>query len=110
MMKRFEPVSADASLAARDRLPKNALVVCSAFSGSLYFYTDFAVLRSDQLEAPSFAHYSALAHGAGRPVCAVLFQSEEAEAFRRCPGAWTRVAQIANVGLWQLAGGRPDPR
>ncbi len=110
MMKRFEQVYADASLAARDRLPKNALVVCSAFSGSLYFYTDFAVLRSDQLEAPSFAHYSALAHGAGRPVCAVFFQSEEAEAFRRCPGAWTRVAQIANVGLWQLAGGRPDPR
>jgi hypothetical protein len=103
LMKRYELAYADGALAARDRLPEGALVVCSAFSGSLYFYTDFAVLRSDQIEASVFARYAALAYGAGRPVCAVLFESEETEAFRRCPGQWTRLAQIRNVGLWQLA-------
>lgn len=101
-MKGFEQAYADASLAARDRLPAGALVVCSAFSGSLYFYTDFAVLRSDQIEAPAFARYATLAQGAGRAVCAVLFDSEEAEAFRRCPGTWTRLTQVRNVSLWQL--------
>jgi hypothetical protein len=102
-MKGFEQAYADASLAARNRLPPGALVVCSAFSGSLYFYTDFAVLRSDQVEAAAFTRYATLAQGAGHTVCAVLFDSEEPEAFRRCPGTWTRLTQVRNVGLWQLA-------
>ncbi len=103
LMKRYEQAYADASLVARDLLPKEAIVVSSSFSGSLYFYTEFAVLRFDQVEAPVFARYASLAHGAGRPVCAVLFKSEEAEAFRRCPGTWTSLAQIHNVGIWRLA-------
>ena len=103
MMKHYEQVYAEASHAARDRLPKDALVVCSAFSGSLYFYTDLAVLRLDQVEPPAFKRYASTAQGAGHAVCAVLFESEEAEAFRRCPGAWTPLAKIRNVGLWQLA-------
>lgn len=101
-MKNFEQAYADAALAARQRLPAGSLVVCSAFSGALYYYTDFAVLRSDQIEAPAFARYAAQAGAAGRPLCAVLFDSEEAEAFRRCPGQWTRLALVRNVGLWQF--------
>jgi 4-amino-4-deoxy-L-arabinose transferase-like glycosyltransferase len=103
MMKHYEQAYADGSLAARDRLPKNALVVSFAFSGSLYFYTDFPVLRWDQIEPPVFARYAAKAQAAGRPICAVLFESEEESAFRHCPGEWTRLATIRNVGLWQLA-------
>lgn len=106
-MKRYEQVYADAARTAQERLPRDAIIVCSAFSGSLYFYTEFPVLRTDQIEAPAFHRYASLAQGAGRPVCAVLFQSEEAEAFRRCPGTWTRLAQIRNVGLWQLAAPAP---
>lgn len=108
MMKQYEQVYADASQEAPRRLPPNALVLGSAFSGSLYYYTEFPVLRTDQVEPAAFAHYATLARKAGRPICAVLFASEEAEAFRRCPGAWTRLAQIRNVGLWQLTASSPE--
>ena len=110
MMKEYEQVYADATREAQLRLPRNALVACSAFSGSLYYYTEFLVLRTDQIEAPDFTRYATIARKAGRPVCAVLFDSEEAEAFRRCPGTWTRLTQFRNVGLWQYAGRPPDSR
>jgi 4-amino-4-deoxy-L-arabinose transferase-like glycosyltransferase len=108
MMKKYEQVYADATQEALSRLPRHALVVSSAFSGSLYYYTDFAVLRTDQVEATDFNRYASLARAAGHPICAVLFDSEEAEAFRRCPGAWTRLTQFRNVGLWQLTASSPN--
>jgi hypothetical protein len=110
MVKHYEQAYAEGAAAARERFPATALVLCQAFSGTLYFYTDFPALRWDQIEAPAFYRYAALARSAGRPVCAVLFESEEADAFRRCPGAWTRVAKVRNVGLWQLAADPPPSR
>ena len=79
-------------------------MLSSATCGALYAYTDFPVLRADQIEAPRFARFAALAHAAGRPVCALLFESEEKEALHEhCPGEWTRVATVKNLGLWRLA-------
>jgi 4-amino-4-deoxy-L-arabinose transferase-like glycosyltransferase len=111
MVPYYEQAYAEGALAARERLPKNALVAGLSFSGALYYYTDFAVLRWDQVEPQEFAAYAQRAHEAGRPVCAVLFESEEADAFRRCPGAWALLAKVRNVGLWQLpAPNRNPPR
>ena len=102
-VKGYEQAYADATRAARDTFPQDALVVCSATCGALYAYTDFPILRSDQIEAPRFARFAALAHAAGRPVCALVFDSEEKEALReRCPGEWKRVATVRNLGLWRL--------
>ncbi len=107
MMKHYEQAYADGSLLARDTLPQDALVMSFAFSGALYFYSEFPVLRWDQIEAPTFARYVALTQKAGRPLCAVIFDWEEKDAFRRCPGNWRRLKTIRNVGLWQLA--PPNP-
>jgi hypothetical protein len=49
----------------------------------------------------------ALARTAGRPIFALLFDSEEKDAFQRCGGEWTRVTQVRNVALWQLAAPAP---
>lgn len=105
MMKHYEQAYADGAAAARVQLPHDALVMSFAFSGSLYFYSDFPVLRWDQIEPPVFARYVSLAKAAGRPICAVIFDWEEKDAFRRCPGDWTRIGGIHNVGLWRL--GKP---
>ncbi|MBI4626069.1 MAG: glycosyltransferase family 39 protein [Verrucomicrobia bacterium] len=103
MMKSYEQTYADASVAARERLPTNALVVANAFSGAIYFHTGFSVLRWDQIDARGFARYAALTRQSGRPVCALLFDAEENEALQiRCPGRWTRLARVHNAGLWQL--------
>lgn len=104
MMKHYEQAYADGAAAAREQLPGNALVMSFAFSGSLYFYSDFPVLRWDQIEPPVFAGYVSRAKNAARPICAVIFDWEEKDAFRRCPGDWTRIGGIHNVGLWRLAG------
>jgi hypothetical protein len=99
----YEQVYEDANLAARTQLPRDALVVASFLSGALYFYTDFAVLRWDHINATDFSRYAALAEKAGRPVCAVLHESEEPAALReRCHGNWTRLATVKSVGLWLL--------
>jgi hypothetical protein len=107
LMKGYERTYADGARLAREKLPPNAVVLAHAFSGALYYYTDLLLLRWDQIEAPGFARYAALAQHAGRPICAVVFESEETDARRRCPGKWTRVATIANAGLWQIDGTAP---
>ena len=108
LVPRYEQAYADAAVAARTPLPKDALVAACAFSGALYYYNENAVLRYDQIEAPAFARYAALARAAGRPIFALIFDWEEAEALRKhCPGDWIRLSTVANVGLWQLRDARP---
>jgi hypothetical protein len=77
-------------------------VVCQAFSGNLLFHTGHPVLRWDQVSPEDFARYARLAASAGRPVRALLFEAERADAFRRCPGPWREVARRGQVGLWEL--------
>lgn len=94
--------------AARDHLPPGAVVATMNFSGAIYYYTDFAVLRWDQVEAAEFRRYAALAAKAGRTVAALEFRWEEPKALReRCPGNWVRVAEVGNAVLWKLAPATP---
>jgi hypothetical protein len=102
MVQPNEQAYADGVNAAMKELPENSVVVCFAFSGSLYFKSSFNVLRWDQIDRPAFEHYAALARKAGRPICALLFDSEEKDAFQRCAGEWTQVTRVRNVSLWQL--------
>jgi hypothetical protein len=106
----YEQVYEDANLAAKSQLPPDALVVASFLSGALYFYTDFSVLRWDHLNSADFSRYAALAEKSGRPICAVLHESEEPAALReRCLGHWTRLATVKSVGLWRLTAASPAP-
>jgi len=108
--KGYEDVYADLATAAHRQFPPGSLVLSACFSGSIYAYTDFPMLRCDHLEPPEFARFAALAAKAGRPVCAVIFDSEEKDSLRtRCPGEWTRVGTVKNAGLWRLTGPLPTP-
>ena len=108
--RRLEPLQvrpqelayATGAAAARERFPSAALVVCQAFSGNLLFHTGHPVLRWDQVSPEDFVRYARLAAAAGRPVRALLFESERADAFRRCPGPWREVDRRGQVGLWEL--------
>jgi hypothetical protein len=100
---RYERAYAEAAQMVRERLPGDALVVCSVFSGALYYYTEMSALVYDTITAGEFARYVALARSAGRPVYAVIFRMEEDEVLRtRCPGDWERLASVDNIGLWEL--------
>lgn len=104
-LPQLERVYPEASLAARALVPDDALIVSMQFSGSLYYYTDLPILRSDQVTPPDFTRYSNLARQAGRPIYALLFEFEEPEALRlNCPGDWERIATRGPAGLWQYKG------
>jgi hypothetical protein len=102
--KQYEDVYATACLDARVKLPPQSLVVTFYASGAIYYYTDFPILRWDLMGAPDFVHYATLAKNAGRPIYALIFEAEEKDALHeRCPGEWTRIGTVRNIGLWQLA-------
>jgi hypothetical protein len=102
-VQKYEQAYADAAREVKARVPDNALVVCSLFSGALFYYTNLPVLVFDSIKADDFARYAALARGAGRPVYAVVFEVEEDDGLRtRCPGAWTRITAVGNIGIWRL--------
>lgn len=104
----YERAYADASLAAREKFPRDALVIAGMHSGAIYYYTDFAVLRWEFVQAHEFDRFRDLAQKAGRPICAVLFDVEEKEALReRCRGEWTRLATLNNIALWRLEWPKP---
>ncbi len=99
----YERAYAEAAQMLRERVPANALVVCSAFSGAVYYYTDLPTLVYDSVKPEEFASYAARARAAGRPIYAAVFDLEEEDAIRtRCPGPWRRVASVGNIRLWQL--------
>jgi 4-amino-4-deoxy-L-arabinose transferase-like glycosyltransferase len=103
LIKHYEDAYAAASRAVRAQLPANALVLCCHLSGALYFYTDFPILRWDALTPPEFARYADLAERRGVTMAALVFTEEEERALREsCPGAWTRLATVENIGIWLL--------
>ncbi len=99
----YERIYAEAAQVVRERVPANALVVCSAFSGTVYYYTALPTLIYDSIKPEEFAGYVARARAAGRPVFAAVFDIEEEDALRtRCPGPWRRVAEVGKIGVWEL--------
>jgi len=99
----YERIYAEAAKVVREQFPANALVVCSAFSGTVYYYTSLPTLIYDSIKPDEFAGYVARARAAGRPVFAAVFDLEEEEALRtRCPGPWRQLTAVGKIGLWEL--------
>lgn len=110
LAKEHDAVYRDACREAEKVFPKNTLVACFYTSGAVYFYTDFAVLRWEQIGPEDFARYATLARQAGRPVGAMLFDGfEDAAQKERMPGEWKRVATVGKIGLWELVNATPTP-
>jgi len=108
-IKNGEKTFARACTAAREQFPPGTLVVTMNFSGALYYYTNFPILRWDQVDPAQFARYVALAQKAGRLVAAVNFRWEELPALHEhCPGNWLRVGAVGDAELWRLAPPAPD--
>jgi hypothetical protein len=103
-MKGYEQVYADASAVAADVFPADTLVVTSSFSGSIYYYTQFPILRWEEVDAAQFVRFAGLAQKAGRTVGALNFESQDETVLReKCPGNWVSVGRVKNATLWRLA-------
>ncbi|SDS24497.1 Dolichyl-phosphate-mannose-protein mannosyltransferase [Opitutus sp. GAS368] len=100
--KSGEATYADASSWARDHLPANAAIICMQVSGALHYYTDFLVIRWEQVAAGDLLRLAQVLHAQHRPTYAVLYDFEEADARQRTGGRWTKIIKIRNATVWQV--------
>ncbi len=81
-------------------VPGNAAVVVSQASGALYYFTEFTLLRHDQMGPAVYGRVLRSLKSEHRPLYAVLFPFE-ADALKKLPGTWTRVGSVNDVGIWR---------
>jgi hypothetical protein len=101
-IKADEGTYADACLLARAKFPAGTVAVTQDYSGAVYYYTDFSVLRWDMIEPAEFSRFAALAAKAGRSVISINFKWQDDDRLKRCPGNWVLVGTAKNATLWQL--------
>ncbi len=101
-IKSGEATYYDASIWSRTHLPANAAVICMQVSGALYYYTDFLLLRWDQIDPSKVPPLIAALREGHRPVYAILYEFEEADARARLGGQWKKITKIRNATMWQV--------
>jgi hypothetical protein len=91
------------------RVPANAVLAAMQTSGALFYYTDFPIVRWDQIEEKDFAVVARAAAAAGRPLFALLVPFEEERAFveRRLAGHWSKAGAFDDMTLWRYEPGAP---
>ena len=88
----------------RGHLPADAVCLALQETGALYYYTDFTFIRWDALTPGNVAGIEALIRGSGRPLYAVLFPYEVAQANvlgAVMPGHWRQVGAVSDVTIWR---------
>jgi hypothetical protein len=86
----------------QDLVPPNSVCLCMQTSGSLYYYTNLIVIRSDEFDRERATSLFSWARKSGVPVYAALFGWEE-EQVRSLPisGAWSLVTRSEPVAIWK---------
>ena len=90
-----------------EHLPSNAVVAAMQTSGSLFYYTEFPVIRWDLIEPADFERIVATCSAAGRPVFAALHKDEIDGAIKpafpgRLPGHWTKIGTVRHMSVWRF--------
>jgi len=87
---------------AEAHLPPGAAVFCMQVSGAFYYYTEFLLIRWDQVREARRAELFTALQEERRPVYAVLYEYERADALARLGGQWRRIATVGQATFWQL--------
>jgi len=83
-------------------LPANAVVLCMQTSGAVYYDTNFAILRWDEINRGSLATVMAPLQASRRPLYAALYPFEVEPALKeRVPGRWTQVGKVGIATIWR---------
>jgi hypothetical protein len=86
----------------QDLVPPDSVCLCMQTSGSLYYYTNLTVIRSDEFDKVRATSLFGWARKSGVPVYAALFGWEE-DQVRSLPisGAWRLVTRSKPVAIWK---------
>lgn len=93
----------------RAHLPANAVIYSMQMSGTLFFYTDFMVVRWDQILPDRIAGLFAVFAQERRPVYAVLYEFETKDALARLGGKWKSIDKVGEATVWELESATTAP-
>jgi hypothetical protein len=91
---------------AQTHLPASSAVACMQVSGALHYYTDFLLVRWEQIPPAAIGPLHAALAAQQRPLHAVLYDFEVADAQRRLGGRWTPLERIRQATVWRI---EPEP-
>ena len=86
--------------------PRNSAIIAEQFSGATYYFTNFVLIRSNELDGATAGRVRAAVRAEGRPVYAVTFPLELG-IIATLPGKWVRVASVEDVAIWRGDWGDP---
>lgn len=85
-----------------ERTPKDAVLFAMQASGALFYHGQQTIMRWDMLDG-RWAEIRARIERTGRPIYALLFDHEKAEALQGAiPGSWEQIGRIDRIALWRL--------
>jgi hypothetical protein len=89
-----EKVYPDSAQWTLEHLPANALIWSSGMSGTIYYYTQFPIVRFDFINREKVPAFFIAAAAAQRPMYALLWPHEVSEIMSRLGGNWTKVTEL----------------
>jgi hypothetical protein len=82
--------------------PPNSVCLCMQTSGSVFYDTGLAIVRSDQLDRDFAERFFRWAAVSRTPVYAALFDFEKKQVLSSTPaGSWRAVAESPPVSIWR---------
>ena len=95
----------------RPVLPPGSVIAAMQASGALFCYSDYTIVRWDQIRPDTFPRIADACAAARRPLFALLMPFEEQRVFpeQRLPGAWEKIRTVRNFTLWRYAAAAPAP-
>jgi hypothetical protein len=95
--------------AMRPVLPPGAVIAAMQASGAIYCYSDYTIVRWDQIRPDTFPRIADACAAAHRPLFALLLPFEKQRAFpeHRLPGAWEKIWTVREFTLWRYATAAP---
>lgn len=81
-------------------VPKDSAVVVSQASGALFYFTNFTLLRYEEMNPSVARRIGSSLQSQGRALYAVLFPFEEAN-LGNLPGQWEHVVSVDDVSIWR---------
>jgi hypothetical protein len=90
---------------ARSNLPPGSGIVAMQGSGAFFYYTDFPVLRWDQIDGDALRSLEPDAKAGRHPLFAVLLPFDfEAGVRDKLQGRWVQEAAVGDVTIWRFDG------
>ena len=87
---------------ALDHLPANAVILCSDFSGSFYYYTSFPIVRYDALQPAKTTAFLQAAGNQQRPLYVVVWPRDLDQTLARLGGHWVKLAEVGEQKITVL--------